>query len=122
VISRWRPDLKLVAKANENRRVRNAGMLAQPLGQDSSSIWVHFELLALAEVNKLKGFAKRRARGLASDDTFNLFDQTRAASLDRAVVEVRVAMDFFSTFLGEDGAKRCRDGNTPPRVNLAFEA
>ncbi len=114
--------MKFAAKANENRRVRDAGMLSQPLWKNGPSVRVHFEFLALTEVNELKGFAKRRARGLAADDTFNLFDQTRAASFNRCAIEMRVAMDFVSTFLGEDCAKRRGDGNPPSWIDLTVEA
>src|SRR5262249_26353317 len=69
-----------------------------------------------------KGLSQRRARGLAADNAFNLFDQTRTASLDRAVVEVRIAMNFISAFLGEDSAKRRGDGDASPRIDLAFKA
>jgi len=114
--------LKFVAKANENRSVRDACMLPEAFWQNGSSVWVHFKLFALAEIDKLKGFAKRRARGLAPDDTFNLFDQTRTASLDRGAVEVRVAMYFISALLGEDGAKRRWDGDASPWIDLAVKA
>ena len=97
-------------------------MLAEPLGQNCASIGVHFELFAFAEIDKLKGFAERGTRGLPPDDAFNLFDQTRTASLNRVAVEMGVAVNVVSTFLGEDRTEWRRDGDTSPWVDLAFKA
>jgi hypothetical protein len=97
-------------------------VLSEPLRQYCPAIGVHLELFAFTEIDEFKGLAECRARGLPPNDTFNLFDQTRTASFNRVDVEMGVAVDVVSTFLGEDRTEWRRDGDTSPWVDLAFKA
>jgi hypothetical protein len=113
--------LKLVAKADENRCLCDAGMIAQALGQHGAAIRVDFEFFALSEIDDLESFAFLRSCGLPPHNPFNLFDQTRAASFNRIVIEMRVTVNFVGAFLGKDGAERRRYCDSSPLIDLGLD-
>jgi hypothetical protein len=114
--------LKLVAKADENNRFRDPGVVPEPLWQNSSAVRVNFEFFALAEIDHFEGLAQGRVGGKLAQNALNLFDQTETPSLDGCVIEMGVTVDFIRALFREHGAKWRRDGNAPLGINLVVKA
>src|SRR5262245_29763857 len=107
------PDLKLVSKADEGCRLRDAGVGLQLIRQDHPPLAVDLQCLAGSIKRDQKFLARVRIRRITSDQAFDVRQQRIAAGIDRRLIECWIAVESFESVAHEHPPERRRNRDPP---------